>query len=59
MPEKRTVHALQGGQPLCGFSQDIPANWPSSHAWTEVDDLENINCCACKSKAEELAKDKT
>lgn len=54
----QTVHALLHGQPLCGFSTDVPASWPHSHVWTDVSDLKNINCSGCKQKAEEMAQPK-
>jgi hypothetical protein len=50
------VHALLRGQPLCGFSTDVPARWPAGHVWTNASDLSNINCIGCKQKAEEMAK---
>ena len=56
MSEEKTVHALQYGQPLCEFSQDMPINWPWDHVWTHVADLKNINCESCKKKAEKLAQ---
>lgn len=48
-----TVHALLHSLPLCGFSQDVPDNWPERHFWTEVGDVGNINCLSCKEAAEE------
>lgn len=30
----RTIHRLAGGLPPCGFSREVPGNWPAGHVWT-------------------------
>ncbi len=56
MKENRIVHALLEGRVLCGFSSDVPANWPPGHVWTQVTDLTNINCPECKRIAEGMRR---
>lgn len=56
MNELQTVHALSQGYPLCGFSKDFPAHWPTDHVWTYVTDLQNTNCCVCKQRAMEMVQ---
>lgn len=51
MTDKRTVHALNAGLPLCNFSMDIPSRWPDGHVFTSVDDVENITCPKCVEAA--------
>ena len=48
------VHVLHEGRPLCGFSNDVPANWPGGHLWVGIKDVEDSTCAGCKSKAQEL-----
>lgn len=36
----RCIHFLHHGLPLCGFTREIPLNWPSGHRWVRVDDAE-------------------
>jgi len=31
------IHALFHGRPLCGFSQELPRDWPAEHSWIAVD----------------------
>jgi len=41
MSETTTVHLLHHGLPRCGFSKDIPKNWPNGHKWVpSEEDLE-------------------
>ena len=54
MDTEQTVHALLHGQPLCEFSSAVPAEWPAGHVWTQIEDIENINCSFCKQRAREL-----
>jgi hypothetical protein len=36
----KTVHALWGGLPLCGFMPGtVPGDWPAGHVWTNPQDL--------------------
>jgi len=42
-----TVHVLRQGLPLCGFSTEVPANWPPGHTWTHEDDCEHVTCPEC------------
>ncbi len=53
-----TVHALLEGRPLCGFSNEIPALWPSGHIWTEPSDLKGITCKDCKHEAQKMTSPK-
>ena len=53
MPREQelTVHALQLGKAMCGFSDLLYTEWPSGHGWTIVGDLRRITCQACREKA--------
>lgn len=33
MPEPLTLHILVAGFPKCGFSNELPKDWPSNHRW--------------------------
>lgn len=44
------VHILYHGQPLCGFSSEVPAHWPSGHLWVCVEDKERATCPECKKE---------
>jgi len=42
------IHILDAGLPLCGFTQDIPRDWPEGHRWIgrkEVDGYQSPPCC--------------
>lgn len=43
------VHILRHGQPLCGFSSEVPVNWPDGHFFTRKKD--KATCPGCKAKA--------
>ena len=45
------VHALLHGQPLCGFTHNLPKDWPEGHVWTGKEDVQNITCPHCKAEA--------
>ena len=36
----KTVHALKHGLPMCGFSRELPADWPDGHAWISFQEWE-------------------
>ena len=40
-----TVHVLIGGFPACGFSREIPRDWPPGHKWHEHPS--GATCAAC------------
>ncbi len=54
--DKETVHALREGLPLCGFSRDVPVNWPEGNFWTSAENVKCITCPTCKAEAEKLTK---
>jgi hypothetical protein len=33
LPETIVVHVLVHGLPQCGFSVEVPGNWPKGHSW--------------------------
>jgi hypothetical protein len=37
-PDGICIHILRHGFPLCGFSDDVPVNWPEGHLWLGLDD---------------------
>ena len=53
---KDEIHALLHGRPLCGFSSDVPTNWPLGHLWTDSRDVKNITCPGCREAAEKLQR---
>lgn len=56
MKMKVIVHILHYGQPLCGFSSDVPAKWPLGHRWVPVTDKNRATCPFCKTKSTEKRK---
>jgi hypothetical protein len=50
------VHTLISGRPPCGFSDDVPGNWPPGHRWTDYRDVKNITCPDCREAAEKLQR---
>jgi hypothetical protein len=50
------IHALWHGFPLCGFSRDVPKNWPGGNCWIAARDAEpsNITCEGCREKLKEM-----
>ena len=51
------VHALLNGLPLCRFTYEVPAHWPSGHTWTDLADIDNITCSGCREKIHKDRKD--
>ncbi len=45
------VHVLEKGYPLCGFSSELPRDWPEGHKWTGLNDLEPATCLECRAAA--------
>jgi hypothetical protein len=45
------IHVLRAGLPLCGFSNDIPANWPEGHLFVSVEEIANATCHRCRIAA--------
>jgi hypothetical protein len=41
------VHVLNYGQPLCGFSVKIPADWPPGNKWVGLDEWADATCPRC------------
>lgn len=39
------VHGLRNGLPLCGFTTDVPRDWPPEHKWSS--EVDEINCAGC------------
>jgi hypothetical protein len=35
---KPVVHILRHGFPFCGFSDEVPKDWPPGHTWISFDD---------------------
>jgi hypothetical protein len=49
-PLPLTVHILDGGWPLCGFSGVMPGDWPEGHYWVsahEPPELKRADCAEC------------
>lgn len=45
------VHALWGGQALCGFTSKTPNEWPPGHSWVRPEELGLITCVFCQVAA--------
>ena len=41
------VHVLNRGQPYCGFSPALPAEWPAGHRWVGQDEAALATCPRC------------
>jgi hypothetical protein len=39
---KYTVHRLEEGRPLCGFSDKLPQEWPPGHVWIYVSSPQTV-----------------
>ena len=50
----KVVHVLLYGLPLCGFSRDLPAQWPDGHVWTHLGSDDPVSCRACAAQVREL-----
>lgn len=49
-----SVHVLLRGQPLCGFSEKLPMDWPAGHRWVRsLDELPRfwapLACAGCRA----------
>lgn len=59
--ERITIHLLDGGFPLCGFTDRLPSEWPNNARWVGVDQFDpnytgDDVCLACLA---ELGRRKT
>ena len=44
-----TVHILLAGRPLCGFSSELPKDWPNDHRFVSHGEYEgDATCSECK-----------
>lgn len=51
----KTVHVLEAGLPLCGFTDAVPRDWPQGHGWIFPSDYSlHLNCEGCRQKLGEL-----
>ncbi len=48
------VHILFEGQPLCGFNDSMPCNWPENHFFVGVYDQKNATCPECLAAMKNL-----
>ena len=44
---KPAIHILDGGQPLCGFTNMSPMSWPAGHKWTDRQGASDATCDGC------------
>ena len=42
----RIVHVLVAGRPKCGFTTDLPKDWPVGHVWVQAGDPA-VTCGGC------------
>jgi hypothetical protein len=52
-----TVHILHHGLPLCGFSHELPRDWPPGHKWVGKDEAELATCALCQDRANQREYD--
>lgn len=49
------VHILMHGNPLCGFTKEVPRDWPEGHSFLTIHEamiqLEKITCSHCRLAA--------
>jgi hypothetical protein len=46
------VHILKSGLPLCGFTRDVPRDWPDGHKFVSImEDRSPANCTECIAAA--------
>jgi len=45
------VHLLWHGLPLCGFTLEMPCDWPDGHVWTTL--RSEVSCTGCARRAGE------
>lgn len=46
--DKKTIHVLSCGLPLCEFVLDVPSKWPPGHAWVGESGILKATCHACQ-----------
>lgn len=46
------VHLLHQGQPVCGFSTEVPGKWPEGHRWASSHDFDKVTCPACRANGQ-------
>ena len=42
------IHILRAGLTLCGFSREVPRDWPEGHKWVAESDEPLATCVSCK-----------
>lgn len=51
---EKVIHVLHEGMPLCGFSSEVPRDWPRGHSWIGIDTMivgGVDECVACREVA--------
>ncbi len=48
------IHAMYSGYPLCGFSDELPRDWPTGHGFVPYYEIMKITCPECRPEAERL-----
>jgi hypothetical protein len=43
-----TIHVLHHGFPICGFTREMPKDWPQGHLWVRKDDAALATCPRCR-----------
>ena len=52
--EDCVMHGIRQGLPLCGFTSNIPIEWPDGHRWTGFPDIDNMTCEKCIEEAKHI-----
>lgn len=45
------IHVLVHGLPICGFSHELPCNWPLGHKWVRAEEHSDATCSSCRKLA--------
>lgn len=50
LPAVSVIHALRGGETLCGTMKGAPCDWPRGHTWVGPDmGRKLVNCLGCRA----------
>jgi hypothetical protein len=49
-----SVHILYHGRPLCGFSTEVPKDWPDGETWVSRQEKNEATCVECSLLEKEL-----
>lgn len=50
--DRKIVHVLKEGLPVCRFTTALPREWPKNMYWVTEAERENASCSSCMGKYE-------